>query len=338
MGESVIQVKRLLKRYPLESSLRTQLFGNQRYIHAVDDVSFNISEGEIYGIAGESGCGKTTTARCVGRLEQPSSGEILYNGTNITQKSGSKLKEFRREVQMIFQDPHASINDRFTIEDWVKEPLEIHDIGTKEQRVNKVIQTLERSGLRPGESFMDTFPYQLSGGQRQRVAIARALVLDPKVIIADEPTSMLDVSVRAGILKTLQSLVKSTNISILYISHDLSLLRYVCDRISIMYRGQIVESGTVTDVFSAPKHPYTQSLMRAVPKGYSHKGRERVQISSEIEQNIGGVEGCPFVGRCPYEFSQCTDELALQTIENEHEVACHLYDDKNNQQIPTYTI
>jgi len=267
-------------------------------------------------------------------LQELSSGEIQYNGINIAGEE-IKLKQFRREVQMIFQDPHASINDRFTIKDWVKEPLDIHNIGTKKERTDKVVETLERSGLSPGESYLDQYPYQLSGGQRQRVAIARALVLDPKVLIADEPTSMLDVSVRAGILKILRSLVDSSNISILYISHDLSLLKYVCDRISIMYRGQIVETGHASDVFTDPKHPYTQSLMKAVPKGYTPEGRERIQIPSEVEQNIDGIEGCPFVGRCPYEFEECTEGLTEYTVGNQR-VSCHLYDQENDHQIPKY--
>jgi len=334
MAETVIQVNDLVKKFPLSTTLRSRLFGDRDHIHAIDGISFELKKGEIFGLAGESGCGKTTTARCISRLEDPTSGEILFNGDDIADASGAELRNFYRDIQMTFQDPFSSINDRFTIKNWVDEPLRIHGIGTREEKDEKVIRTLEQCGLTPADSYLDQFPHELSGGQRQRVALARALVLDPDVIIADEPTSMLDVSLRASILRVLKRFVEDFDVTILYISHDIALLRYICDRIGIMYRGQLAEEGSVESVLTDPKHPYTQALMRSVPRLHGTSERERVEIPPGVEDNVGGIEGCPFQRRCEYSFDMCDQPVPMQSVGEDHEVACHLYDDDIDRKLP----
>jgi peptide/nickel transport system ATP-binding protein len=338
MAKTMIEVNNLKKHYPLESSLITRWFGGQQYIHAVDDINFTINKGEIFGLAGESGCGKTTTGRCLARLTEPTSGKIKFGSdmTNIANYEGDKLRAYRRRVQMVFQDPYGSINDRFRVRQWIREPLVIHEIGNKEEKLERVITTLDQCGLKPAEEFLDQYPHELSGGQRQRVALARAMVIEPEFIVADEPTSMLDVSVRSGILNIFKQLVEEQNITILYISHDLSLLRYISDRIGIMYQGQLMEIGDAQDVLRNPKHPYTQSLISAVPRINPLNQRERIRIPPDVEEKIGEIEGCPFRQRCPHEFGLCNEELPMITpddTQNQH-VACHLYRDEVNEKRP----
>jgi len=337
MAENVMEVRNLVKKFPVEAGLIAQFFGNRRHVHAVDGVSFDLEKQEVFGIAGESGCGKTTTARCLARLEDPTSGSIIYNDKDITNVKGKELNKLRREIQFVFQDPYSSINDRYTVKRWVGEPLKIHGIGTREERENRIIETLEQSGLSPPRDFLEQYPHELSGGQRQRVALARALVLEPSVIIADEPTSMLDVSVRAGILRVINELVEETGVSVVYISHDISLLRYICDRIGIMYRGQIAEKGPVRSVLYQPKHPYTQALLSAVPRVDTTTDRERVRVPPEVQENIDGVQGCPFKDRCGYRFDKCDEDIELKDVgeDIEQEVACHLYNDEVDRQLPT---
>jgi len=250
---------------------------------------------------------------------------------------GRELKEYRRDVQMIFQDPYESTNDRFTVQRWVREPLKIHNIGSREEQRNRVVETLELCGLTPPENFLDEYPHELSGGQRQRVALARAMVLEPKFLVADEPTSMLDVSLRAGILRVFKRLAREENVTIFYVSHDLSLLRYICDRIAIMYQGETMEIGEANAVMRDPKHPYTQSLIGAVPRVDPGTTRERVEIPPDVEERIGGIEGCPFKYRCPHRFDRCDEDTALLSPNGEsadQRVACHLFDDDVDRTIP----
>lgn len=340
MAETLIQVNNLNKHYPVESSLIKQLMGQQRYVHAVDGIDFDIEEGEIFGLAGESGCGKTTTGRCLSRLTDPTDGEILFGSDrqNIAELEGAELQEYRKDVQTVFQDPYSSINDRFRIRSWVSEPLTIHGIGSREEREDKVIKTLEQCGLRPAEEFLDQYPHELSGGQRQRVALARAMVLDPSFIVADEPTSMLDVSVRASVLSVFKRLVKEEGVTILYISHDLSLLRYICDRIGIMYQGELMEVGDADAVLQKPKHPYTQSLLAAVPRIDPRNERERVRIPPDVVEQIGGVQGCPFKNRCHYNFERCDQNLEFFTPDDsaDQKVACHLFHPEVDRELPEY--
>ncbi len=336
MAETLIQVRGLKKHYAVNDGLLARLRNQERHVHAVDGIDFDIQKGEIFGLAGESGCGKTTTGKCLTRLVDVTDGEVFFGDeeTNISDLEGADLKEYRLQSQIIFQDPFESINDRFTIRKWVGEPLKIHGIIPPEGTETKISNCLEQSGLSPAEEYLDRYPHELSGGQRQRVAIARALVLDPSFIVADEPTSMLDVSVRAGLLRVLKNLVDEQNVTILYISHDLSLLRYICDRIGIMYQGELAEIGDAKAVLGEPKHPYTKALVSAVPRTDPFSKRDRVQIPSEVVDRYGGIEGCSFKNRCPYRFDECERQpelLEAEEDEIEQRVACHLYDDS----IPT---
>lgn len=335
MGKTLISVEELEKHYDVDTGMLARLRGNQRSVHAVDGVNFEIEKGEIFGLAGESGCGKTTTARCLSRLEQPTGGDIYFGDDhqNVAELVEPDLKKYRRTAQIIFQDPYESMNDRFTVRKWVREPLTVHDIGTRDEREDRVYESLEQCGLRPVEEYIDQYPHELSGGQRQRVAIARALVLEPSFIVADEPTSMLDVSIRASILKVLNELVEDRNVTLLYISHDLSLLRYICDRIGIMYKGNIAEIGTASNVLQSPKHPYTQALVSAVPRADPREGRQRIRIQGEVEEQIGGVEGCAFKRRCPHRFDRCDQEPQFYGDSNQ-QFACHLYDESVDRPLP----
>lgn len=341
MAQTLVKVRDLQKHFPVETSTINRLRGHQNYIHAVDGINFDITRGEIFGVAGESGCGKTTTGNCLTRLLEPTDGKILFGDDerNIAELSGDELKSYRRDCQMVFQDPFASINNRFTVEKWVREPLIIHNIGTRDERQNRVVETLEQCGLRPAEEFLEQYPYELSGGQQQRVSMARAMVLEPSFIVADEPTSMLDVSVRAGVLSVLDRLSREENVTIFYISHDLSLLRYICDRIAIMYQGSIAEIGEANKVLREPKHPYTQLLLSAVPRIDPDVKRERIRVPPEVKERIGGVEGCPYKFRCEHRFEACdTDPSMLQPEpEQEQRVACHLYDESNDQDLPAWS-
>ncbi len=339
MAETLIEVEGLKKHYPVEAGLMAQLMGNQRHVHAVDGIDFEINSGEIFGLAGESGCGKTTTGQCLARLKDPTDGQILFgpDRTDIATLAGGDLKDYRRNVQVVFQDPYESINDRFRVEQWVREPLVIHGIGDREERQARVIETLEQCGLKPPEEFLDVYPHELSGGQRQRVALARAMVLDPQFIVADEPTSMLDVSVRAGVLSVFKQLVEEQGVTMLYISHDLSLLRYICDRIGIMYQGELMEIGDADEVLRNPKHPYTQSLIAAVPRINPKHDRNRVEIPPDVEEHIGEIRGCPFRQRCEHRFDRCDEPLQFHFPGGavDQRVACHLYADDVDRPEPT---
>ncbi len=330
MAETLISVRNLKKHFAVNDGLLARLRNREQHVHAVDGIDFDIQKGEIFGLAGESGCGKTTTGKCLTRLVDVTDGEVIFGDeeTNISDLEGGDLKAYRLQSQIIFQDPFESINDRFTIRKWVGEPLKIHGIIPDEGVEAKISNCLEQSGLTPASEYLDRYPHELSGGQRQRVAIARALVLDPSFIVADEPTSMLDVSVRAGLLRVLKNLVDEQDVTILYISHDLSLLRYICDRIGIMYQGELAEVGDAKTVLSEPKHPYTKALVSAVPRTDPFSERDRVRIPSEVVDRYGGIEGCSFKDRCPYRFDECDRKPELQQGESmDQRVACHLYDD-----------
>jgi peptide/nickel transport system ATP-binding protein len=326
-GWILIKVTHLKKWFPLSEGLVASLIsrGEKKSLKAVDDVSFSIESGEILGLAGESGCGKTTVGMTLINLYEPTSGSILFNGRDVAYLTGDDLRKFRREVQIIFQNPYESLNPRFTIFDTIIEPLNIYRIGTSGERKEKVIQTLEMVGLKPVNDYIHKFPHELSGGQRQRVAIARGIVLDPRFVVADEPVSMLDVSIRAGVLNLLKSFNKSTGLSLLYISHDLSTIRYMCQRTAIMYLGKIVEIGPTEEIINNPKHPYTSALISAVPLTDPQLDRQRIHLPGELPNPVDLPEGCRFRPRCKKMMDCCKqEEPRLQEQAPDHYVACYL--------------
>jgi peptide/nickel transport system ATP-binding protein len=322
----IVEIQNACKFFPIKMSLR-EIFGltKQHYLKAVDDVSFKIGLGKVFVLAGESGSGKTTIARLILRAIDVDSGSILFEGEDITRYRGSELRKFRINVQMVHQDPYASLNPRMKIMDIVMEPLTIHDKqSSKEERKQKALRALEDVRLQPAAVIAQKFPYMLSGGQRQRVALARALVLKPKLIVADEPVSMLDVSVRAEMLELMNSLRDKFRISYLYITHDLSTSRYIGDTIAIMYAGKIVELGPINQVLSNPLHPYTQALIDSIsePDANNLKMMKRINIKQgQVRADIG----CRFYHRCPYSMEICKNDPSLIEQEVQHYVSCFLY-------------
>lgn len=322
----IVEIQNACKFFPIKMSLR-EIFGltKQHYLKAVDDVSFKIGLGKVFVLAGESGSGKTTIARLILRAIDVDSGSILFEGEDITRYRGSELRKFRINVQMVHQDPYASLNPRMKIMDIVMEPLTVHDKqSSKEERKQKALRALEDVRLQPAADIAQKFPYMLSGGQRQRVALARALVLKPKLIVADEPVSMLDVSVRAEMLELMNSLRDKFRISYLYITHDLSTSRYIGDTIAIMYAGKIVELGPIDQVLSNPLHPYTQALIDSIsePDANNLKMMKRINIKQgQVRADIG----CRFYHRCPYSMEICKNDPRLIEQEVQHYVSCFLY-------------
>ncbi len=325
---TLIKAENLKKWFPVNVGFLTSLVSRKElYVHAVDGVSFEIKKGEIFGLAGESGSGKTTTGRMLIRLLEPTSGKIILDGQDITKIPEKKFKPIRRRMQIVFQDPYESLNPRMTIFDILAEPLQIQGLATEKDIQKRVKRVLEDVQLVPPEEFMYRFPHELSGGQRQRVATARALVLNPEFIVADEPVSMLDVSIRAEVLNLMVDLMKKYQVSFLYITHDLALARHICDRVGVMYLGKIMEMGDVDHVILNPMHPYTQALIAAVPLPDPTSRRIEVVIKGEIPSPINPPAGCRFHTRCPkYIGDICrTKEPPLVDVGGGQLVACHLY-------------
>ncbi len=318
------------KSFAAKGDLGSFFGGGGRMVRAVEDVSFEIAEGEILGLIGESGSGKTTLARLLLRLEQHEAGTIRFaDGREVAALKGRALRDYYRDVQMIFQDPYASINPRFSVFETVVEPLKTQRLGRPEERRQRVAAALERAGLRPPEAYAAKYPHELSGGERQRLSIARALVLEPKLLIADEPVSMLDVSIRAGVLNLLKQLAADFGLSILYISHDLSTTRYLCDRIVIMYRGRFVEQGEAEGVIDRPAHPYAQALKAAIPLPDPKIRRQRFDPDAEpdLDTEAPPEVGCRYAPLCPQAMPRCLSETpTLRPLRADQEVACHLYD------------
>jgi len=324
-GSPLMVAEAVRKYFPLRRGLFGRGAGN--YLRGVDGVSFAIARGSSLGIAGESGCGKTTLARLLLRLLTPTAGRITFAGDDLAEIDGPTLLAFRRRAQLMVQNPYEAINPRFTIERALAEPLIIHRIGTRADRVDRVMAALTQVNLSPPEAFLHQYPHRLSGGQLQRVGLARALMVDPIFLVADEPVSMLDVSVRAGVLNLMKAIARSRELTTVYISHDLSLVRYVCDTVMIMYLGTVAEMGPADEVLRHPKHPYTQLLVAAAPVPDPTQPVPEIAAPEQVPTPIGPAVGCPFKDRCPHVMPVChTTTPPLVFVGPNHQAACHLYD------------
>jgi len=328
MPEPLIKAINVKKYFPVRMSFIRSLKGEeQKWVKAVDDISIDIYPKEILGLAGESGSGKTTFGRTLIRLIEPTAGSVIYKNVDIFKLKGSELKNYRRKLQIIFQDPYDSINPRLTIRDVVAEGLLVNKLVSKDKVDEAVASALEDVKLTPPEEFINRYPHELSGGQRQRVAIARALVLKPDFIVADEPVSMLDVSIRAEVLNVMLDLKEKYGITFLFITHDLALAKHMSDRIAVMYLGKLVELADSEKLIDNPLHPYTQALIAAIPIPDPTAKKAEVKIKGEIPSPINPPPGCRFHPRCPYVFDRCkVEEPKLKEVEPGHFVACHLYD------------
>ena len=324
--DPILQVRGLVKYFSVARSL---FLRPASFVHAVDNVDFEIGQGEILGLVGESGCGKTTTGKLVVKLLEPDGGNIYLrlNGEykDTTRLRRSEVKSFRRRIQMIFQDPYESMNPRRTIFDTVAEPLRVHGIGGRSEQEERVVELLNLVGLAPPSDFMFRYPHELSGGQRQRAAVARALILNPSFVVADEPTSMLDVSVRSGIMNLMMELGQRFHVSYLYITHDLAVARYMCHRIAVMYLGKIVEMAETEELLSHPLHPYTKALLSAVPDPDPRVQRGSVEIKGGITSPVDPAPRCRFYERCPIAAEVCrtNDHPLLDHKGRGHHVACY---------------
>jgi oligopeptide/dipeptide ABC transporter ATP-binding protein len=325
---TILEVSNLRKLFPVSRGIvGTLLRRPQRWVHAVDGVTFSIAQGEILGLVGESGSGKTTTALNVLGLIEPTEGEILFNGRSVPEMahSGDRLV-LRRQMQIIFQDPYEALNPRQTVLSTVTEPLEVHRLASdRDEKIEQVREGLEAAGLKPPDSFFLRYPQELSGGQRQRLVIASALVLNPQLLVADEPVSMLDVSIRADILNLLRQLRDEHGITILYITHDLATAAFFTDRVAVMYLGKIVEIGPTEEVLGDPRHPYTQALLSVIPVPNPRRRRKRIILAGETPNPIDLPTGCRFHPRCPLAFGPCPQtEPQLMGVGPAHQAACLL--------------
>ena len=325
-GETLITVRNMRKWFPVNTGfLSSMLYRQELFVKAVDGVSFDVIKGEVLVLAGESGCGKTTTGRCILHLEIPTDGDVAYAGQNLATLDRNEIKELRKRMQITFQDPYESLNPKQSIFSIVEEPLLVHKIPlTPSQRRQRVLEALESVALTPAEDYIDRYPHELSGGQRQRISVARALILHPEFMVADEPVSMLDVSIRAEILNLLLTLREELGLTYLFITHDLAVATYIADRIGIMYLGKIMEIGPAHEVAFNPMHPYTRALISAVPSGDPTVKRRVESLKGEPPSPINVPSGCRFHPRCPYAQEICVREIPEDRDMGEgHFVACH---------------
>jgi len=320
----LLEVRELRKYFPVRGGIFHRVL---RQVRAVDGVSFTIRKGQTLGLVGESGCGKSTLGRAILRLHEPSSGEILLDGNDITGFTRTQMVSERRRMQIIFQDPFASLSPRRTVAQTIREPLDVHRVGSKQEREQRVTELLDVVGMSP--QVRDRYPHEFSGGQRQRIGIARALALNPEFIVADEPVSALDVSVQSQVLNLIAKLKREHGIAFLFISHDLAVIQHVSDDIGVMYLGQLVERASVEDLYARPKHPYTRALLSAVPMPDPTRRQKRIVLSGDVPSPMNPPAGCPFHTRCPDANSRCSTQVPakqnLGTERQPHEVSCHLY-------------
>ncbi|MDD1418887.1 dipeptide ABC transporter ATP-binding protein [Dolichospermum sp. ST_sed1] len=318
---SILEVKNLYKSFPIYGGIFHKQVGA---VQAVNDVSFSLEKGETIGVVGESGCGKTTLGRTLVRLYEPTSGTVLVNGKDFRSYHGDDLKHARRDFQMIFQDPYASLNPRMSVRAILEEPLKLHGIGNAEERLKSVLKIAEIVGLR--RDALARYPHEFSGGQRQRIGIARSLILNPKIVIADEPVSALDVSIQSQVLNLLNDLKKEFGLSYIFITHDLAVVKFISDKIMIMYLGRMMEVGYTDDIFAAPQHPYTKALLSSIPKPNPHlRGKGQV-LQGDVPSPSRPPSGCVFHTRCPLATDRCKTEIPkLHTVNpnKQHQVACH---------------
>jgi peptide/nickel transport system ATP-binding protein len=326
MNKNLIEVKNLVKHFPVKRNFIEALFKKQqKFVHAVDGVSFEIEKGKTLGLVGESGSGKTTTGRLILRLVEATDGKVMVDGKDVFAMNKEELRKFRTNMQIIFQDPMASLNPYMKIGDAIKDPLKIHGMLSPSEQKDKVLEMLELVNLEPAKDFFNRYPKELSGGQRQRIVIARALIMNPKFIVADEAIAMLDVSVRSQLLKLLNELKEKFNLTYLFITHDLATTKYICDEIAVMYLGQIVEKGTFKDIYANNLHPYTKALISAVPEPNPKKKKENFIPQGEVPNPIDPPKGCRFHPRCIYAKPICKEEAPpMKKVSDTHYVACHL--------------
>lgn len=320
MTDTILKVENLKKYFPIYGGVFQRTVGN---VKAVDGISFEVKRGETLSLVGESGCGKSTTGRTILRLLEPTEGNIFFEGDDLTKLSNEEMRKRRRELQLVFQDPFASLNPRKTVEKILEEPLIVHNYGDKQARMAKVYELLETVGLH--RDYAKRYPHQFSGGQRQRIGIARALALNPKLIVADEPVSALDVSIQSQVLNLMSDLQEKFDLTYIFISHDLSVVRHISDRVGVMYLGAMVELADKDELYNKPLHPYTQALLSAVPEPDPDAKKDRIILTGDVPSPANPPSGCKFHTRCQYKMDRCSEEApAFKDVGGNHFVACHL--------------
>lgn len=319
--EPLVEVKELKVYFPVKGKM---LQKKNTVVKAVDDVSFAIRQGETLGLVGESGCGKSTTGRAVLQLFKPTSGEISFAGKRLSTLTASEMRQQRKHFQMVFQDPFSSLNPRLTVKEILDEPLKAHRLGDARERAEKIHQIMEVCGL--NHTYTNRYAHEFSGGQRQRIGIARALILRPKLVVADEPVSALDVSIQSQILNLMQDLQEEFQLTYLFISHDLGVVRHICNRVGVMYLGRMAELATTVELYANPLHPYTRTLLSAIPVADPRLRKERIILQGDVPSAANPPQGCAFSGRCPNVMEICRESRPrMQQVTDEQHVACHLY-------------